>query len=115
MAGKLTTHVLDTARGIGADGLQLTLRRLAPDLAALGTMTLKDGGRATLLEGADFVAGTYEIVFRAASYQSAQGIVQSKPAFLDEIPIRFGVDEPDTHYHIPLILSPFGYSTYRGG
>jgi 5-hydroxyisourate hydrolase len=115
MAGALTTHALDTARGTGAAGLRLTLRRISPEPKDFAPVTLDAGGRATLLEGAAFTAGVYEISFFAATYQKEQGMTLPEPPFYDEIPVRFGVDRADTHYHVPLILSPFGYSTYRGG
>lgn len=114
MAGALTTHVLDTARGTGADGLRLALRRISPEPTEFAPVTLDGGGRAVLLEGAAFTAGLYEIVFLAAAYQKAKGMISPEPVFYDEIPVRFGVDDAGSHYHVPLILSPFGYSTYRG-
>jgi 5-hydroxyisourate hydrolase len=98
----LTTHVLDTARGCGAASMQVELRRGGEMLASV---TLDDGGRATLLQALE--VGGYELLFHAGDYQGAE--------FFDIIPIRFYVGDANAHYHVPLILSPFGYSTYRGG
>lgn len=111
MAGKLTTHVLDTARGVGAAGLAVSLR--GPDGAVLASAVLDDHGRAVLL--ADGLAqGVYEIVFEAAAYHRAAGVEIGEPPFLDRIAVAFGVSDPDAHHHVPLLLSPYGYSTYRG-
>jgi len=115
MAGKLTVHALDTARGTGAAGLRLTLRKLAPEATKPDDFTLDESGRATLLESTALTSGTYEIVFHAAEYQRANGLELPEPPFLDNIPIHFGVADATSHYHVPLILSPYGYSTYRGG
>ncbi|MEN6542102.1 hydroxyisourate hydrolase [Parvibaculum sp.] len=115
MAGKLSVHALDTARGTGAAGLRLTLRKLAPDASEPFCFVLDDDGRATLLESAALTVGRYEILFHAAEYQRANGLELPEPPFLDNIPIHFGVADATSHYHVPLILSPYGYSTYRGG
>lgn len=114
MAGRLTTHVLDTAAGRPAAGLALTLTRLA-DGAVLAERITNADGRVDppLLEGEAFRPGRYEIVFHAGAYLRAAGLVLPDPPFLDEIPIRFGLGEP-VHYHVPLLLSPYGYATYRG-
>jgi len=111
MAGKLTTHALDVSRGAGAAGLEVTVRR--PSGPALASARLDDHGRATLLaEGLE--RGLYEIVFEAAAYHRSAGVVLSEPPFLDRITIAFGVSDPEAHYHVPLLLSPYSYSTYRG-
>lgn len=116
--GRLTTHVLDTATGQPAAGLEITLSRIGGEV--IKTVRTNDDGRvdSPLLEGAALTAGQYELVFRAGAYLDATGQTGAGtadgPRFLDEIPIRFGVSDPDAHYHIPLLLSPFGYSTYRG-
>lgn len=115
--GYLTTHVLDTARGIPAAGLGVTLYRLTAEgrHRIARTVTNADGrADAPLLKGADFEQGTYEIVFDAGAYLRSAGWGGTEPLFLDQIPIRFGIADPSAHYHVPLLLSPFGYSTYRG-
>ena len=114
--GRLTTHVLDTALGRPAEGLRLTLHRLdgAARTPVTEGVTNADGRLdAPLLAGEAFRPGTYEITFHAGAYLRATGQRLPDPPFLDEIPIRFGMAE-DGHYHVPLLLSPFGYSTYRG-
>ena len=116
MSGKLTTHVLDTARGEPARGLRVTLERIEADARTpVAEATTNHDGRldAPLLAGEAFRAGTYELTFHAADYLRACGLTLREPPFLDTIPIRFGMAE-ETHYHVPLLLSPFGYSTYRG-
>ncbi|QDL94129.1 hydroxyisourate hydrolase (plasmid) [Paroceanicella profunda] len=114
--GRLTTHVLDTARGCPAAGLRVELYRIAEGgrLALLEAVTNADGRcDAPLLAGDAFVAGEYELVFHAGAYLDETGPTGEGPRFLNHIPIRFGIAE-DGHYHVPLLLSPFGYSTYRG-
>ena len=114
--GRLTTHVLDTAAGKPAAGIKIELWRIGDDLMHLKTLATNDDGRADapLLDGGDFQRGEYELRFHAGDYLSGSGVNLPKPAFLDVIPIRFGIADPDTHYHVPLLLSPYGYSTYRG-
>jgi 5-hydroxyisourate hydrolase len=115
--GRLTTHVLDTALGKPAAGLTVELWRIGADgREHLSTAVTNADGRLDrpALEGEAFRAGTYEFVFRAGDYlRAAAAAPLPDPLFLDEIPIRFGIAE-DSHYHVPLLLSPFGYSTYRG-
>lgn len=116
MAGYLTTHVLDTALGKPAEGLKIELFRIAGEARThLTTLTTNSDGRtdSQILPEADFATGTYELVFHAGAYLDASGTPPEDPRFLDVIPIRFGMSEED-HYHVPLLLSPFGYSTYRG-
>ena len=112
--GRLTTHVLDTALGQPAAGLEITLRRTSGEV--IKTVRTNDDGRvdAPLLEGDALTKGGYELTFHAGSYLDATGQAGTEPRFLDEIPIRFGVADTEAHYHVPLLLSPFGYSTYRG-
>lgn len=115
--GKLTTHVLDTAAGEPAAGLQIRLYRLDGDVRSLLTSTRTNGdGRVggPLLDGAAMASGTYELVFAAGAYLRQRGVELPRPAFLDEIPIRFGIADISAHYHVPLLLQPYGYSTYRG-
>lgn len=116
MAGYLTTHVLDTARGCPASGLKIDLYRIDGDtLTHLKSLTTNDDGRTDeqILPADAFEVGTYELVFHAGSYLDATNVPPESPRFLDVIPLRFGMSEA-SHYHVPLLLSPFGYSTYRG-
>ena len=115
MDGYLTTHVLDTARGVPAAGMMIRLYRVSGNSHKLiAEMTTNADGRtdSPILPKGKMKAGTYELVFSAGAYLSANGA--SGPLFLDEIPIRFGIGDEAAHYHVPLLLSPFGYSTYRG-
>ena len=116
MTGYLTTHVLDTARGCPAQGLRIELFRLNGNARELlATLVTNADGRTDrqILPAEDFAKGTYELVFHAGDYLDAIGTPPEEPRFLDVIPIRFGMSE-EAHYHVPLLLSPFGYSTYRG-
>lgn len=115
--GRLTTHVLDTAKGVPAAGLKIELHRIADGTAdPIGEIETNTDGRADgpLLSGADMEAGVYELIFHAGDYLRRQKPDLQEPLFLDRIPIRFGIADPSAHYHVPLLLSPFGYSTYRG-
>ncbi len=115
MAGYLTTHVLDSARGVPAAGLKIDLYAIAGETRRpLGSIVTNADGRsdAPILPEGDFRPGIYELVFHAGDYLRAQGALP-EPPFLDLIPIRFGMAEA-RHYHVPLLLSPYGYSTYRG-
>ena len=115
-SGRLTTHVLDTAIGKPAAGLAIALFRIEGNARLhLKSVTTNSDGRcdAPLLEGESFKAGEYELVFSAGDYLRGRGSELPDPAFLDVVPIRFGIAE-QAHYHVPLLLSPFGYSTYRG-
>lgn len=115
--GYLTTHVLDTANGCPGAGIQVELARLAPDgqRTLLATTETNADGRTEqpLLSGAAFVAGHYELVLSVSAYYAARGSA-SAGDFLDEVVIRFVVSAPEEHYHVPLLVSPYGYSTYRG-
>lgn len=115
--GRLSTHVLDTARGKPAAGVVVLLYRLEDTGRSLlrEVVTNADGRTdGPLLEGAALAAGSYELLFRAGDYLRASGQAGGDVLFLDEIPIRFGVPDAGQHYHVPLLISPFGYSTYRG-
>lgn len=115
--GRLSTHVLDTARGKPAAGVVILLYRLEEGGRSLlrEVVTNADGRTdGPLLEGAALAAGSYELLFRAGDYLRASGQAGEGVLFLDEIPIRFGVPDAGQHYHVPLLISPFGYSTYRG-
>jgi len=114
--GKLTTHVLDTALGKPAAGLEIGLYRVTGNAhRKIGTFRTNGDGRVdgALLEGAAWKPGVYELVFHTGEYLDRTGQALPEPKFLDQIPIRFAMAE-DSHYHVPLLLSPFGYSTYRG-
>jgi 5-hydroxyisourate hydrolase len=114
--GRLTTHVLDTATGKPAEGLKVELFLLDGGTISLKTIHTNADGRADgpILEGAAFMRGHYELRFYAGDYLRATNADIPEPAFLDVIPIRFGIADPAQHYHVPLLLSPYGYSTYRG-
>jgi 5-hydroxyisourate hydrolase len=114
--GRLTTHVLDLAAGRPAAGIRVELFRIGGDGSLLCATATNADGRvdAPLIEGEAFVAGVYELRFHAGDYLRARGETMAEPAFLDVVPIRFGVADPARHYHVPLLLSPYGYSTYRG-
>lgn len=113
--GRLTTHVLDTMHGTPAAGLRFDLLMLHGDHThhLLSGVTNADGrAPGPLLEGAHFRPGGYELVFHVGAYFAARGVDLATP-FLDTVPVRFTISE-DAHYHVPLLVSPYGYSTYRG-
>ncbi|GAA3862641.1 hydroxyisourate hydrolase [Celeribacter arenosi] len=115
--GYLTTHVLDTARGCPAAGLTIELYRLVgEERQKIAQSVTNEDGRtdAPILPREAFQTGQYELVFSAGDYLRACGLDAQEPLFLDAIPIRFGMNDPEAHYHVPLLLSPYGYSTYRG-
>ena len=119
MSGYLTTHVLDTAQGIPAANMVIQLWRIDP--AGVGSELLKQivtnaDGRSDepLLSGAAFVQGVYELRFAVGAYFAEQNIPAATPPFLDVVPIRFGIADRNAHYHVPLLVSPWAYSTYRG-
>ena len=117
MTGCLTTHVLDIARGLPAAGLKILLYKVTGmNRRKLALMVTNADGRtaAPILPAAKFAPGVYELVFCAGEYLRGAGLEAEEPIFLDEIPIRFGMNDPAAHYHVPLLLSPYGYSTYRG-
>ena len=115
--GYLTTHVLDTARGVPAKGIVITLYRLSGGTREkMAEAVTNDDGRtdSPILPKDRFATGSYELVFHAGAYLDATGVAPEEPRFLDDIPLRFGISDAGAHYHVPLLLSPFGYSTYRG-
>ena len=117
MTGRLTTHVLDTARGRPADGIKIMLYRVTGNShrKIAEAVTNADGRTdAPMLEGDAFKAGGYELVFCAGDYLRRTGQAAGDVLFLDEIPVRFGIADAGAHFHVPLLLSAFGYSTYRG-
>lgn len=116
MSGLLTTHALDTANGKPAAGMSLELYAIeGENRRLLKTAQTNADGRidGPLLEREDFVAGLYEIVFDVSGY-FAREMDLPDPPFLDRVPIRFGIADPGAHYHVPLLISPWSYSTYRG-
>ena len=114
----LTTHVLDTALGKPAQGLRIQLMRMTGEEADLiKTVFTNEDGRidgGPMLVGDEFQVGVYELLFHAGDYLKAQGMALTDPPFLDVIPIRFGISDVSAHYHVPLLLSPYSFSTYRG-
>lgn len=115
--GRLTTHVLDTAHGRPAAGIRIDLS--VPDGAGWKlvktTVTNADGRTdAPLLEGDAFVPGRYELLFHVAAYFERSGAALAAPPFLDQIPLRFAIAAGTQHYHVPLLVSPWSFSTYRG-
>jgi 5-hydroxyisourate hydrolase len=114
--GRLTTHVLDTAQGRPGAGIKIDLYSIGTDRKRLVQAMTNADGRCDkpLLEGDALQAGAYELVFHVGPYFASNGVTLPEPRFLDEVVIRFGVARPDEHYHVPLLLSPYGYSTYRG-
>jgi 5-hydroxyisourate hydrolase len=113
--GRITTHVLDTAAGRPAAGLKVILTRLDGKATVVVETTTNADGRCDrpLLDGADFAHGSYEIMFHVGDYFRRSDLKLPDPPFLDLVPIRFGVTG-DAHYHVPLLVSPYAYSTYRG-
>lgn len=114
--GKLTTHVLDTAAGRPGSGIAVSLYTLGGERRLLAAAVTNHDGRcdAPLLEGAALAAGRYELVFAAGDYFRRHHPSLAEPLFVDEVTLRFGVSDPAAHYHVPLLVSPWSYSTYRG-
>lgn len=115
--GYVTTHVLDAARGCPAQGLTIEVWRIeGAERTLLKTLVTNDDGRtdAPPLAKGEVTAGVYELVFHAGAYLDGATGPAEGPRFLDQVPIRFGVADTEAHYHVPLLLSPYAYSTYRG-
>ncbi|HMB61036.1 MAG TPA: hydroxyisourate hydrolase [Xanthomonadales bacterium] len=114
--GALTTHILDTSSGSPGAGVRLDLYRLDGERRELLSAVTNLDGRcdAPLLQGDDFRNGHYELVFHAGEYFSNQEADLTNPPFFDEVVIRFAVADAEQHYHVPLLISPYGYTTYRG-
>lgn len=114
--GKLTTHILDTAHGKPGAGIEIDLYSIDKDRALVKQMRTNEDGRvdAPILEGAEFTIGTWELVFHVGPYFREQGLELAEPLFLNEVVVRFGISDNDQHYHVPLLVSPWSYSTYRG-
>ena len=119
MAGKLTTHVLDTANGCPAAGMAIALWSINPETVEkklLKEIETNSDGRADapLLVDDVFTPGIYELTFDVGAYFSGRDATLPTPLFLDQVPLRFGIADADAHYHVPLLTSPWSYSTYRG-
>lgn len=114
--GRLTTHVLDTANGCPAAGMVFELHRIDAVRSLIVRMTTNNDGRcdAPLLVDEQMLAGRYELVFFVGDYFAARNTPQDSPRFLDRVPLAFGIADPAAHYHVPLLVSPWSYSTYRG-
>jgi 5-hydroxyisourate hydrolase len=116
--GHLSTHVLDTMNGCPAAGMRVTLQRVdAAGVQTLKTLALNHDGRTDggpLLDAASMAVGRYRLLFEVAPYFRARGVVLPEPAFLDTVQLDFGIADAAGHYHVPLLASPWSYSTYRG-
>jgi 5-hydroxyisourate hydrolase len=114
--GRLTTHVLDTAHGRPGAGIDVSVYRIDGSRTRVAAAVTNADGRTKepLLEGAALVKGVYEIEFGAAQYFARSGATLPDPPFVGDVVLRFGVADPDAHYHVPLLVSPWSYSTYRG-
>ena len=114
--GRLTTHVLDTARGCPAAGVTVALYRITSQRELVAEATTNQDGRldAPILDQASFTPGSYELVFGAGAYFRSAGLDLPDPPFVDEVVLRFGIADSEAHYHVPLLVSPWSYSTYRG-
>ncbi len=114
--GQLTTHVLDTANGCPGSGIKVDLFSVDGDHDLISSCITNSDGRCDqqLLAGDNFSAGIYELVFHIGAYFTATGAELDNPPFLDQVVIRFGIASEDQHYHVPLLVSPWAYSTYRG-
>ena len=115
--GFLTTHVLDTAQGLPGSNMSISLFRIANNQRQLISqqMTNSDGRcDGPLLQDEDFSVGIYELEFGVEDYFKQVGLAQPAPAFLTDVTLRFGIAQTDEHYHVPLLVSPYSYSTYRG-
>ncbi|XVJ70016.1 MAG: hydroxyisourate hydrolase [Rhizobacter sp.] len=115
--GHLSTHVLDTANGCAASGMKVSLLRVEPPGASLlRTVTLNKDGRAdeALLNAQEMAVGRYRLLFETADYFRGRGTQLPDPPFLDIVQLDFGIAQAQDHYHVPLLISPWSYSTYRG-
>jgi 5-hydroxyisourate hydrolase len=115
--GKLSTHVLDTTRGKPGAGVKVELFAVgAAGRSLLKTETTNSDGRcnAPLLEGEALACGRYELVFHAGDYFAANGVALPEPRFIDQVTIAFGIADASQNYHVPLVVTPWSYSTYRG-
>ena len=116
--GHLSTHVLDTMNGCPAAGMKLSLQRVhGVSFETLKTLTLNHDGRSDdgpLLDASTMAVGCYRLLFEVGAYFRARGVVLPEPAFIDVVPLDFGIADAQGHYHVPLLVSPWSFSTYRG-
>lgn len=114
--GKLTTHVLDTANGVPGAGMTIVLYRIDTGRTEIVSIKTNQDGRSSqpLLEGDAFKPGIYELHFAAGEYFQGRGEKLPQPAFVGDVVLRFGIADASQHYHVPLLVSPWSYSTYRG-
>jgi len=115
--GRLTTHVLDTTNGVPGAEIRVELFRVeGNDIQFIKEVVTNSDGRTDtpILEGEQFLSGKYQLVFHVASYYQAKGVELDEVPFLDDVVIRFGLNDKDAHYHVPLLVSPYSFSTYRG-
>lgn len=117
--GRLTTHILDTSNGCPAAGVLIEVFKTSDFRQPIAQATTNADGRCNkpLLEGDFFTKGEYQLIFHTGDYFDVNHTkipTDGQPRFLNQVVIRFGISEPDQHYHVPLLLSPFGYSTYKG-
>ncbi len=116
MPGKLSTHVLDLTAGCPAAGLRIELRRIAPGPALHKKVVTNAEGRtdSPLLSGSGMLAGIYQLEFHVGEYFASKSAPPDKVPFLDVVPVRFGISDPSGSYHVPLLVTPWAYNTYRG-
>jgi 5-hydroxyisourate hydrolase len=116
MPGKLSTHVLDLSSGRPAAGMRIELSRLTPTVSHVKTVTTNGDGRtdAPLLSASEIAMGTYQLEFYVGAYFGAKGAAPNALPFLDIVPVRFGISDPAASYHVPLLVTPWAYNTYRG-
>jgi 5-hydroxyisourate hydrolase len=116
MPAKLSTHVLDLTSGRPAAGIRIALSRLAPSPGPIKTVTSNADGRtdSPLLDASEMAAGTYQLEFHVGDYFAAKGPAAKGLPFLDIVPVRFGISDPSASYHVPLLVTPWAYNTYRG-
>lgn len=113
--GDINTHVLNAVSGQPATGMTVELFQVEGEtIRRLSQATLNAEGRADLMKGQPLVVGRYELRFQLADYFRKQGVAVGEPPFLDYVPVRFSIDTPNGHYHVPLIATPWSYATYRG-
>lgn len=112
----LTTHILDTTHGTPAGGVRIRLFAAGSADESIATAETDVNGRAKIVptNGAALESGSYDLVFSVGAYFGAKGVADAAPRFLDDVVIRFGFSAEAAHYHVPLLISPFGYTTYRG-